>query len=432
MGNIGESNDISDPHAEHKRTDFFTLKDFALDVTGTLTFLTECYKYWIALTDCDGFRIDTVKHMALEDTRNFCGAIREFADTIGKRNFLLVGEIAGGDNFQDIVLDFTAMLERNLNAALDIGSARTTLQDVAKGLISGNSYFNIFNEQSKGFDSHRSFGDRHVSILDDHDHVTGKKLRFSTDIPDNSPVKEYQVVVATAIQLFTLGIPCIYYGTEQAFAGPASSQIQFLLNEGWNNGGNIGDRFLREAMFGPEHPRASHTQDLNTQVQTLDETIPGFGPFGTAGKHSFDPQSPAYIRIASLSKVRAMHPVLRLGRQYPRQSRTPGTGFEFPKAGELVAWSRILHNAEAVCIINPNGIAERDGDIVVSAELSSVGSEYLVITNTAQASVGQQAYNGSHPIGSKVSVKGLSELGEPAFIEIRNIQPAEVLVFIKV
>src|SRR5438045_7246418 len=58
--------DVTDPNAEHKRTDFFSLKDFALDESSVLTFLADCFKYWIALTDCDGFRIDTVKHFSLE------------------------------------------------------------------------------------------------------------------------------------------------------------------------------------------------------------------------------------------------------------------------------------------------------------------------------------------------------------------------------
>lgn len=431
-GDLGESNNISDSRAEHKRTDFNSLKDFALDVPGTLRYLIECFQYWIALTDCDGFRIDTVKHMALEETRDFCGAIREFTIMLGKHNFLLTGEIAGGDNFQDIVLDFTAMMKRNLNAALDIGSARGILQDVAKGLQNGQHYFTIFDEQSKGFESHRNFGDRHVSILDDHDHVFGGKYRFSTYIPDTSPVKDYQVVVATAIQLFTLGIPCIYYGTEQAFAGPSNSQIQYLISEGWNNGNNFGDRYLREAMFGPEHPRADYNQDLDTQVQMQDRAYPGFGPFGTTGKHCFDTQSPAYVRISNLCKVRASHPVLRIGRQYLRQVQLPGTGFDFPKAGEIIAWSRILNNQEAVCIVNPNGVNERGGDIVVSAELSPPGTEYLIVANTAQTAYGDGPYNGSHSVNTKVTVKGLRKPGEPAFIEIRGIQPAEVIVLLKV
>lgn len=431
MGNLG-AGDIADPHAEHKRTDFFSLKDFALDQPAALSRLVDCYKYWIALSDCDGFRIDTVKHMSLDETRDFCGAIREFADRLGKRNFLLVGEIAGGDAFQDFVLDNLAVLRRNLSAALDIGSARTTLDGVAKGLQRAGDYFNQFRERSEGFESHRHFGDRHVSILDDHDHVFGSKVRFSAGIPDDSPVKDYQIAAATAFQLFTLGIPCIYYGSEQAFAGPAHNQLQFVLAEGWNDGGNHGDRFLREAMFGPEHPRASHALDIDAQVSGTDQSLPGFGPFGTAGTHGFDRSSPAYVRIAALSATRAALPVLRLGRQYQRQSRVPGTGFVFPEAGELVAWSRILDTQEAVIVVNPNGLAARGGDVVVSGELFSPGDEFVVLVNTAEAAAGAGAYGGSHPAGSRVSARGRGSSGEPVYLEIRDVQPAETVVLVSV
>jgi glycosidase len=427
MGSLG-AGDIGDAHAEHKRTDFFALKDFALDVPGTLEFLTECYKYWIALCDCDGFRIDTVKHMGLEDARNFCGAIREFTETIGKRNFLLVGEIAGGDAFQDFVLDHLALLKRNLSAALDIGSMRPTLHGVAKGLVPASAYFDGFREQSDGFDSHRSFGNRHVSIVDDHDHVFGDKLRFSAEIPDDSPVKDYQVAAATALQLFTLGIPCIYYGSEQAFAGPAQSQLPFVREEGWNDGGNSGDRYLREAMFGPAHPRAAFDQDLGTQITMRDATLPGFGPFGTAGRHCFDAASPAYVRIAHLCRARAGHLVLRQGRQYQRQTRVGGGDFVLPGAGGLVAWSRILDTLEAVVVTNPNGDTTLDADVAVSAELSRPGTTFRVVANTAQAADG--AFDGPHTLGSTVTVEGLSRPGEPAFIAIRGVRPAETLVLV--
>lgn len=429
MGALGEGK-IEDPYAEHKRTDFFALKDFALDCSETLSFLADCFKYWIAISDCDGFRIDTVKHIAYEEARNFCGAVREFADSIGKRNFLLVGEIAGGDEFQDFYLDRLAILQRNMSAALDIGNARLTLRTVGKGLQSGAVYFNSFIENGNDFGSHRSLGDRHVSILDDHDHVFGAKIRFSAEISDQSSVKDYQIVAATALQLFTLGIPCIYYGTEQAFAGPAHSQLAYLTEEGWNNSKNYGDRYLREAMFGPEHPRADHHQELDQQLNHLDLNLPGFGPFGTAGKHAFDQESPAYARIAALCRVRAEYPILRIGRQYLRQIRIFGPDFIFQPQGELIAWSRILDNQEAVVVVNPNGTHRRGGDIVISAELWPLGTEFTVVSNTAHAVVGS-SYGGSHPEGSIVRVKGRSNEGEPAFIEVRDIDPAEVIIFLK-
>ncbi|RUR72296.1 hypothetical protein ACF3DV_00210 [Chlorogloeopsis fritschii PCC 9212] len=129
----------------------------------------------------------------------------------------------------------------------------------------GGDYLNLFIEHTNDFGSHRSLGNRHVFVLDDH--VFGEKIRFSAEIPDDSPVKDYQVVAATAFQLFTLGIPCIYYGTEQAFADPAQSQFQFIRAEGWKDPGNFGDRYLRETMFSGEHPRANFKEDLTTHVK---------------------------------------------------------------------------------------------------------------------------------------------------------------------
>jgi hypothetical protein len=202
-----------------------------------------------------------------------------------------------------------------------------------------------------------------------------------------------------------------------------------VLAEGWNDGANHGDRYLREAMFGPEHPRAIHTLDLNTQLSERDSSLPGFGPFGTAGKQCFDPDSPAYLRIMALCAARRRHAVLRIGRQYARQIRLPFTGFEFPAAGEILAWSRILDNQEAVVVVNSNGDAERGGDVVVTAELSGLETEFTVVANTAQSATA--SYTGSHPIGSKLQVKGRTHPDEPAFIEIRSVKPAEVLVLIR-
>ena len=417
---------LDDPRAEHKRTDFFALKDLALDGGETLSALVDCFKYWIAVSDCDGYRLDTVKHLALEEARNFCGALREFADRIGKRNFLIVGEIAGGDEAQDFVIDHLATARRNLTAALDIGGARLILGDVAKGLRAASDYFTAFDETSRGFESHRAFGDRHVSIVDDHDHVFGRKLRFSAGIPDASAAKDRQIVVATALQLFTLGIPCVYYGSEQAFAGPAASQLPFLLDLGWGTT----DRFLREAMFGPAHPRAAHALDLETQVLERDETLPGFGPFGTFDTHAFDPTSPAYQRIAALCTARALHPVLRVGRQYQRAIRVFGD-FTNPPAGELIAWSRILDTDEAIVVVNPNGEAARGGSVVVAGELSRVGDEFLVVVNTAEAGAAPGTFTGPHPAGSRLAVKGRRFAGEPAFVTVDPLPPAEVLVLVK-
>jgi glycosidase len=242
VGNLGAGS-LDDASAEHKRSDFLSLRDFALGAPGVLSRLVSCYKYWIALTDCDGFRIDTLKHVSLEEGRNFCGAIKEYAANLGKAGFFLVGEVAGGDFAADRYLD---VLGRNLDAALDIGEMRLTLNNVAKGLTHPLAYFSGFDEGNAEMGSHRNLGQRHVSVLDDHDHVFGVKIRFSAEAASDE-----QIVAGVALQLFTLGVPCIYYGSEQSFAGPEVFERRFL--PGWK-GGDHADRYLREAMFGPAHP----------------------------------------------------------------------------------------------------------------------------------------------------------------------------------
>jgi glycosidase len=87
---LGEGTDIADPWAEHKRGDFEVLRDFDLSRPGVLADLARCFQYWIALTGCDGFRIDTVKHVSFQDARDFCGAIKEFALNVGIADFLLL------------------------------------------------------------------------------------------------------------------------------------------------------------------------------------------------------------------------------------------------------------------------------------------------------------------------------------------------------
>jgi len=420
MGNLGGDDDkLDSPDAEHKRTDFFTLRDFALSGPGVLNGLAQCYAYWIALTDCDGFRIDTLKHVSRDEARNFCGAIKEFAANIGKSRFLLVGEVAGGDAAQGFYL---GALERNLDAVLDIGGMRPTLTGVAKGLNAPAAYFDGFvAEADPRMGSHRNLGERHVSILDDHDHVAGDKVRFSAEAA--SP---HQVVAGVALQLFGLGIPCLYYGTEQSLGGPEPSERPFL--PGWKDGGNHGDRYLREAMFGPRHPRASGLAGRPPST-AVDAALPGFGPLGTAGAHCFDPSYGTYRRIAALAALRGKFPVLRVGRQYQRPISLFGGEFFRPGPGELVAWSRILSDEEALCVINGHGVALRGGDVLVDAALNPPGSTMTVVANTLEAAAGTGTGTAlSHPVGSTLRVLRRSD--GSAYVEIRDLAPSEVLVLV--
>ena len=386
----------------------------------TLSDLALCHKYWIGLTDCDGFRIDTVKHMAEDVVRAFTGAIKEFAASIGKTDFFLVAEIGGGDVFEEDYLD--GITQNKLNAALDIGSAKSVLRSVGKGLEKPSDYFNRFTTTPDIGES-RKLGSRLVSVTDDHDNLNdagnGQRLRFSY-----FSIVEHQIIVPTAIQLFTLSIPCIYYGNEQALSYNLPNtdpgyEPQYLAAQGWGSQ----DWFLREAMFGPNHP----LQDA-AQGSAIDPTVPGFGPFGTSGYHVFDESNPVFVRLAHLLAVRAANPALRVGRQYQRPLGFFGwNNLDYP-SGQLIAWSRILADQEMLIVVNGNGGASNGADVLVDFNLNGPGSKMSIVANTAErvAIASGGAYAGPCSVGSVLPVN--RPPGGPAFVTIPNLPPAEVFI----
>lgn len=339
-----------DKYPEYSDGDFFSLKDIqhgqgikdpalAWDLlkrikdfkkTETLAHLGKVFCYWIAYADIDGFRLDTVKHMEPGAVRYFTNVIHEFAQSIGKENFYVIGEITGGRSNAVSTVDATG-----LDAALGIDDIQDKLEFLAKGYRSpGNpdsdhqeGYFDLFtNSLVDGKNTHQWYSKRIVTMFDDHDQVgTQYKFRFcGSDLPDI----EKRLNLAAAINLTTIGIPCTYYGTEQAFNG-ADWRASIGVDA-------YSDTFLRECMFG--------------------------GPFGSylsTNKHFFNEEHPAYRFMQDICTLRKEHLALRRGRQYLRQVSASGIEGAFyyptPINGELrwaIAWSRIFAEQEYVCAIN--------------------------------------------------------------------------------
>src|SRR5262245_39082534 len=83
--------------------DFASLKEFVtayqeVDLQGSVRFrvrsaLIRAYQYLIATLDVDGFRIDTLKYVEPDFALVFGSAMREFALSIGKKNFFTFGEV---------------------------------------------------------------------------------------------------------------------------------------------------------------------------------------------------------------------------------------------------------------------------------------------------------------------------------------------------
>jgi glycosidase len=159
------------------------------------------------------------------------------------------------------------------------------------------------------------------------------------------------------VQLTTLGIPCIYYGTEQAFNGSVDQHDEAY--EPRDDKGKIpfDDRYIRECMFGKD-----------------------FGSYQTEGCHFFNKNHPTYIRIAAIARVRhrkdAVGIALRRGRQYMREIAHDLNGkFQVPQPGEVVAWSRILHNKDVLVVLNTSGKERRNAYVWLDSRIHASNSE---------------------------------------------------------
>ncbi|MDJ0660317.1 MAG: alpha-amylase family glycosyl hydrolase [Crocosphaera sp.] len=355
-GRIRDNHWDDDP--EYRQGDFYDLKDIdhgdgSMDnyrVSDALRYLCEAFKYWIAYADIDGFRIDTVKHMDKGATRYFVSVIREFTQSIGKDNFFLLGEITGGRKQA-----YKTLEETGLTAALGINDIPDKLEYLVKGYRNPQDYFGLFrNSELIHKDSHIWFRDKVVTSFDDHDQVRkgSRKARFCADANASKVV-----VNVLALNALTLGIPCIYYGSEQGFDG---------------EGGN--DRYIREAMFGG-----------------------AFGAFRSQGHHFFDESHRVYQELAKILKIRQEKMVLRRGRQYlrPLSASNDGLNFYIPEmvGGQMryvVAWSRLFNDQEILLAMNTDYNHPKTVWITIDNRLHSSGDELTCLYSTDASQIGQK------------------------------------------
>ena len=356
---------------EYREGDFITLKDIDhgehdrdaygnriidnFHPTAALAVLCDIYKFWIAFADIDGYRIDTVKHMEPGATRYFTAVIQEFSQSLGKENFYLIGEITGGREFAFDMMEITG-----LNAALGIDDIPDKMEYLAKGYRDPQSYFSLFrNSVLVGKGSHTWFGKHIVTLFDDHDQVRkgNNKARFCGDTQNRGYAHLPAVV---ALNLTTMGIPCLFYGTEQAF-----------------NGAGDNDRYLRECMFGGK-----------------------FGSIQSNGLHFFNEEHKIYRIIADINNIRKEkeHEALRRGRQYLREISDSGDvgTFGFPhmigdRILSVVPWSRIFNNHEIVLAINTDVDQLRTAWVTIDNDLHGDNSKFLTcIYSTDPLQIGSE------------------------------------------
>jgi glycosidase len=334
---------------EYAEGDMFALKTLDIwvgrqaqyrEASSAFACLALVYAFWIAYADLDGFRIDAAKHMGEEALRAFCDIIREFAQSIGKERFLLAGEVAGSRQYAWEVVERTG-----LDAALGIEDVPGKLEHMVTGQSEPIDYFSLFrNWVLEKPVEHRWYRNQVVTLVDDHDQVRkgGAKWRFCGD-----PRYRDLAFNVVAVQLTTMGIPCIYYGSEQGF------------DSGGRPSGS--DVVLRETMFGGR-----------------------FGGFCTQGRHFFDEDGVLYRAMAALIDLRKKLLPLRRGRQTLQQISGDGVTFGLPRRwGErmrsLVSWSRLFVDQEVLVALNTDEAQPVTAYSTVASTFRLEGDEFRLI-----------------------------------------------------
>lgn len=342
--------DPMNPDVEFRRGDFFELRDFDLEREEVISALAQVFEYWIALSDCDGFRVDAVKHVSPVASRRFCDAIHGYAQSIGKDNFLLVGELTD----DSMVRGYLDIFGRKLDAVLDIVVAPNRLSSVVKGLAHPGDFFGLYDDKTLA-GSQRQLGTYHVTVIDDHDMSSRpRKERFAAH-SEMLPQRYEQAAHAVGMALTMPGIPSIYYGMEQAFNGSQDSHDYSIEPRH-----EFIDRYIRECMFGGK-----------------------FGAFETEGCHFFNPDHPTYLRIAAIARIRnrqdGIGKTLRRGHHYPRETSLLDRPFAIPPAGEVIAWSQVLYINEVLMALNTHGLENRGAFVTVDRSLHPLGSTMTIL-----------------------------------------------------
>jgi glycosidase len=266
--------------------DFVGLDDLMTENPRVVQGFIDIYGAWIDEFGVDGFRIDTARHVNPEFLQAFVPAMLKRAAARGIPNFHIFGEVAISAVEPGLLAVHTQV--DKLPAVLDFAFA-AAVRDVTMG-VSGTEVLARLFAGDPLYAGGEPAALRLPTFISNHDQ--GRYGYFlQRALPAISEVEQLKRETLAYAMLLTLrGVPVIYYGDEQGFAGVgddmAARQDMFVSQVA---------SFNAERAIGAESAAASRT----------------------ASAH-FNPNHPLYRAIRELAQLRAAQPALRRGRQIVR------------------------------------------------------------------------------------------------------------------
>ncbi|HVB75948.1 MAG TPA: alpha-amylase family glycosyl hydrolase [Ktedonobacteraceae bacterium] len=362
--------------------DFASLKQMLTADPQLQVVLILAYQLLIAKYDADAFRIDTLKYIDRGFAREFGNAMREYALSIGKKNFFTFGEVYDDEE------KITAFIGRDtvdteagdiigIDAALDF-PLFYRLPSMCKGMLAPMSVVSMYEHRKQVehdiISTHGDASNYFVTFLDNHDQTQ----RFYYSPADNPHGYDDQLTLGVACLFCLQGIPCLYYGSEQGLHGS----------------GNVPEA-VREAMWGKLSP--------------------------------FDQSFAFYQAIKNIARARDSQPALRYGRLYFRPISGNGTVFSISQlAPGVLAFSRILSNLEVVVVANTTMQSETLA-VIVDDTINAPGDAFQVLFSNKATFTAPAVVQDSPQNTTVQQIDGTVDTGSARYMTV-TLQAMEVQI----
>ena len=304
--------------------------DLKTDSSHVTYWITEAFKNLIDATDCDGFRVDAIKHVEFNWVVKWADDIRQHAASRGKSDFILFGEYFTYDNN---TLASHVKDPGSFNSALFFPMSQTIKSVFIDGAGSGQLTGQLNNASLYGEGATRL-----VTFIDNHD-----VNRISQQNGGDTGNDVWKLRPALSFLYLATPVPCLYYGTEHAFdqGGVANGSKQFGSQY---EGQTYDDQdWQRECMFDR-----------------------GFQPGPAQGNKLTAINAPLYLHIKALNEARAKHRSLTRGNFTQRWDST-GQG--------PYAFSRVFNQEESLVALNT-----ADGNVTLQPAVGKPNGTVFVNT----------------------------------------------------
>jgi len=220
------------------------LKDLATDNPAVRDALIGVFKWWISVGDFDGFRIDTLKHVDYAFWNAFAPAMRQHAKKLGKNKFLMFGEAFSG--VDRLLGSYTGKYDKDLMGSTQYPnqvdsvfyfSQKYRLDYVFKSGGPTKNLEALHTDRLKYYNTKAHAGgitapphQALINFIDNHDVA---RFLYGTGGEKGFQARKRAMHAALGYLFTTVGIPNIYYGTEQDFLGgndPSNREVMWRGN----------------------------------------------------------------------------------------------------------------------------------------------------------------------------------------------------------